>query len=184
MQSKSGKFKWPPSRKIVFPEELKRELRRPLGLLLKGNPPEVVEKIEEIISQERPPILIAVGDFVSRQLSEAKVKVDIYVVDGAIERRESGIPRLEALKTERAVNERGTITPDAAEKLHQLISAEETPSILLVEGEEDLLALSAILSSPLKSIIVYGQPGEGAVLVRVTSELKEKARKIIEEILE
>jgi len=43
---------------------------------------------------------------------------------------------------------------------------------IIVEGEEDLATLPAILYSPPGSAVVYGQPNEGSVLVDVTAEKK------------
>ena len=51
-----------------------------------------------------------------------------------------------------------------------------------VDGEEDLLALPAVLSSPEKSIVVYGQPGEGIVLVRVSAQSKKQVSKFVEQM--
>lgn len=44
--------------------------------------------------------------------------------------------------------------------------------IIKVVGEEDLAALPAILLAPLGSVVFYGQPGEGVVVVEVTEEEK------------
>ena len=43
---------------------------------------------------------------------------------------------------------------------------------IIVDGEEDLATLPAILYAPLGSAVVYGQPNEGSVLVDVTPEKK------------
>ena len=40
---------------------------------------------------------------------------------------------------------------------------------IVVEGEEDLATLPAILYAPPGSVVVYGQPDEGSVLVKVNS---------------
>jgi uncharacterized protein (UPF0218 family) len=49
----------------------------------------------------------------------------------------------------------------------------------LVEGEEDLLTLIAIMEAPNNSIIVYGQPYEGIVAVKVTQEKKTEISEIL-----
>jgi uncharacterized protein (UPF0218 family) len=51
---------------------------------------------------------------------------------------------------------------------------------VLVEGEEDLLTLVAVLKAPENSLVVYGQPHEGIVAVRVDKTTKEKVRQIVE----
>jgi len=46
---------------------------------------------------------------------------------------------------------------------------------LVVDGEEDLLALPAIIHAPRGSILYYGQPNKGLACVIVTNEKKHEA---------
>ncbi len=46
---------------------------------------------------------------------------------------------------------------------------------IIVDGEEDLLTLIAVLVRARRSLVVYGQPHEGIVVVKVTSEKKAEA---------
>jgi uncharacterized protein (UPF0218 family) len=48
-----------------------------------------------------------------------------------------------------------------------------------VDGEEDLLTLIAVLNAPEKSLVVYGQPYEGIVVVKVTAKKKAEAMEIL-----
>ncbi len=50
--------------------------------------------------------------------------------------------------------------------------------ILLVDGEEDLLTLVAVLYAPENALVVYGQPNQGIVVVRVTSKKRAEAERI------
>ena len=50
---------------------------------------------------------------------------------------------------------------------------------IVIDGEEDLLALPAILLAPLKSMVLYGQMDLGVVLVEVTEEMKEKVAGLV-----
>ncbi|MEM3398300.1 MAG: DUF359 domain-containing protein [Nitrososphaerota archaeon] len=172
---------WPPRRKIIFTEEMKNRLREPIGELVTGrDPDEVTRRLKQLIEDIKPPVVIAVGDYVSNKLYQHNIKVDIYVVDGRIERIEKPIHLTTLENVVESVNEAGTISPSSAEKLHQLIhSPESWPIVLKVKGEEDLLALAAILSSPENSVIVYGQPKKGAVLVRVNDQVRNKMVEII-----
>ena len=52
-------------------------------------------------------------------------------------------------------------------------------SQIKIQGEEDLLALPAILLAPLGSVVIYGQKDLGVVVVEVTEEKKEEVKKII-----
>ncbi len=172
---------WPPRSKIIFTEEMKERLREPIGeLVTGGDPDEVTERLKKTIEEIKPPIVIAVGDYVSSKLHKHDVKVDIYIVDGKIERIGKPVEPVNLENIVESINEAGTISPSSSEKLHELIhSPEAWPIILKINGEEDLLALSAILSSPDNSVIVYGQPKKGAVLVRVDESIRRKMINII-----
>jgi uncharacterized protein (UPF0218 family) len=54
------------------------------------------------------------------------------------------------------------------------------PMRILVEGEEDLVALPAICLVPIGGSVVYGQPDEGMVLVRVDEAIRSRIRSIID----
>jgi uncharacterized protein (UPF0218 family) len=55
----------------------------------------------------------------------------------------------------------------------------DDPTVIEVDGEEDLAALPAILATPEGGCVVYGQPGEGMVLVPVTDETQSLARDLL-----
>jgi len=172
--------KWPSEEKIVFCEEIKRLLKKPAGELVKGQPNEVAEKVKQIIEKEKPRMVVIVGDYTSKKLREKGVEAKLYVIDGKTERRRIPIFSLEGLRVERVKNEQGTLNPEAVKKLHEILNDPEAKNVaLLVDGEEDLLTLAAILSAPEGSLIVYGQPGEGNVIVRVNSSSKSYAMKIL-----
>ena len=57
-----------------------------------------------------------------------------------------------------------------------------SPVKIVVEGEEDLLTLPAIILAPIDSVILYGQPDEGIVLVKVDEQIKNRALSIIREM--
>ena len=177
---RSGSLKWPPDRRIVFPERVKKILRKPAGQLISGKPEEVAREVRRIIEEEKPRLLILVGDYTSLKLREAGVDADIYVIDGRTERRPCRTIELKEFKVIRVVNEPGTLNPEAVSKLDQLLREPSAKGVVvLVEGEEDLLTLACIISAPEGSMIVYGQPGYGNVIVRVSREAKEKAAEIL-----
>jgi uncharacterized protein (UPF0218 family) len=51
---------------------------------------------------------------------------------------------------------------------------------VMVDGEEDLLTLVAVLSAPEHALVVYGQPHRGIVVVKVTEETRERMRRIVD----
>ena len=68
-------------------------------------------------------------------------------------------------------NPAGTIKAVAWDALWKAITLKSEVSVI-VEGEEDLLVLPLISMLPTGSLIVYGQPDEGMVIVEVTIEMK------------
>ena len=56
----------------------------------------------------------------------------------------------------------------------------DKPIQILVKGEEDLAALPAIAMAPLSSVIIYGLPDKGAVLVRVTESKKKEIQSLLD----
>ena len=176
----SGSVKWPPRKKLVFTEEVKEVLRKPAGKLITGKPEEVAEKVAWIVEFEEPPLVVAVGDYTSRTLRERGVPVNLYVMDGKIERKPAEHFEISVERVEHVVNEPGTISPEAASKLHKLLNDKRLgEALLMVEGEEDLLTLAAILSAPDGTLIIYGQPGKGCVVVKVRDAARELAQKIL-----
>jgi len=51
-----------------------------------------------------------------------------------------------------------------------------------VRGEEDLLTLAAVAYAPLKALVIYGQPDEGVVVVKVNRRVKSQVKKLIDEM--
>ena len=78
-------------------------------------------------------------------------------------------------------NPAGTISKEA---VHVLQSALQTPSpvTVKVEGEEDMLALPLFTMAPKGSVVLYGQPLEGIVLVNITEEKQNEAKELMNKI--
>lgn len=157
---------------LKLPEGLRGDLRKPLGLLLKDT-----KDVLEILRKKRPTRLITVGDIVTSSLLEAGVKPDITVTDSIAMRSPTKkhvrepIGRFRGCEV-RVKNPAGTIVPELWEVFEKL-----TPPLkVIVEGEEDLTTLPAVLSSPVGSVVIYGQPHEGLVLVEVTEQKKREFR--------
>jgi len=67
------------------------------------------------------------------------------------------------------------------ERIRESLQGDERIKII-VNGEEDLATLPAILYAPVGSVVVYGQPNEGSVLVHVTSERKKHIEEFIKKM--
>ncbi len=158
---------------------LRRRLKKPLGILVPGPPEIAVKGLKEFVLKEKPSKTIAVGDIVSQTLHKGGVEVNLYLTDNKVMRKETCEASLEATRVLSVVNRPGTIAFEAVKAIEEALK-EDGPVRIMVEGEEDLLTLPSILAAPLNSIVVYGQPGEGIVIVKTTREKKEEIQRLVE----
>ena len=75
-------------------------------------------------------------------------------------------------------NEPGSISRDAVSILTEALKM-PFPVRIFVYGEEDMLVLPLFAMVPDGSVVLYGQPLEGIVIVKVNSQIREKAKNII-----
>jgi uncharacterized protein (UPF0218 family) len=156
---------------LSLPERLRPELKEPLG-------PVHAEAGALLADVDGP--LVAVGDVVTYHLEAAGRSPDVAVFDARTERE----PVAEAVGAAlaewdaRVDNPAGRLTADLLSALREAIDA-PGPVRIRVDGEEDLAALPAIVAAPDGASVVYGQPGEGMVHARVTSESRERARDLL-----
>lgn len=168
---------------IVFLDAEKERLKKPLGKIFKGEPPDTTREVVKYIKERNPRKLIVVGDFSSKELSRSGLDVDVYVVDRKVERVSVDEFYAEGARVLRTKNPAGTISAEASRAIKDAIKS-NFKVMIVVDGEEDLLTLAAILYAPINSFVVYGQPKEGAVVVEVTDEKKEEVRRILKRIID
>lgn len=162
-----------------LPENLRESLKKPMGLLLKDS-----ETSKENILKSIPKgaFLITVGDATTEKMIKFGLDPSLQIVD-SLEKRNKREPPLGKVKTVlRCSNPPAEITHESIESIKKALGG-EPPVRILVEGEEDLLVLPAVLHAPKNSVIMYGQPNEGLVIVVVDREVQEKAQKIMNEMI-
>lgn len=160
--------------------ELRKKLHHPFGVLLEGSITENIKKLDEILKKSESSLLILVGDMVSRGLSK-KYLPKIIIIDNRSMRQKIIPIEFPSTKLFFAKNPAGTITEEAIEKIKEAVKANYRSQIV-IEGEEDLLTLIAVLIAPENTIVIYGQPNKGLVLIRVTEEKKREVKKILKEM--
>ena len=161
--------------------ELRVKLKEPFGTLIQGSIPETMGKMENIVKQENPPRIVSVGDAISRNLHEHNMKPQLSITDNKCMRKKIEPKVFEDATVVQVKNPQGTITEEAIAAIKKALESDEYTHII-VDGEEDLLTLIAVLYAPEKSLVVYGQPYEGIVAVKVTAEKKAAAEKILNEM--
>jgi len=126
-------------------------------------------------------MVATVGDVVSRGTLRAEVRVDLRIVDNRSMRKGLSASTYPAKRKYTAKNPPGVITDEARQIIRQAVAEKE--AVIFIEGEEDLLVLPVILDSPERSLVVYGQPNEGLVVVTVTLDKKREVAEMLERMV-
>ncbi|MCI0558507.1 MAG: GTP-dependent dephospho-CoA kinase family protein [Nitrososphaera sp.] len=126
-------------------------------------------------------LVAAVGDATTQRLVSYGIIPDIAVIDG--KERRSKIIHTESYHATllRCSNPSGGISEGAMHALKDAVNT-KPPVLVTVDGEEDLLALPLFAMVPLGSIILYGQPLEGLVVVKITAAKKKEAKDLMDKI--
>lgn len=157
-----------------------KALKSPFGLLV---PDEQItrQKISSLLKDAKK--VIAVGDATTERLIGSGIIPDVAVIDGKERRHARDLPVSYNAKEMRCKNPAGVISKEAIELLKGAI-AERKPVRVLVEGEEDMLALPLFVLAPLGAVVLYGQPLEGLVVVKMTEAKRSQAKDLMDRIID
>lgn len=158
-------------------EELRKLLKKPLGSLIPND--RLARELAHLLQGSR--MIVSVGDVTTETLIHFGIIPSIQIVDGKEMREKRPLPRSDVNREIRTSNPAGCVTRDAIRSLASALRGKK-PIRVLVEGEEDLLALPAIALSPSGTSVLYGQPRVGMVLVRVEKESRQMAFTLLERI--
>ncbi|MHB1261760.1 MAG: GTP-dependent dephospho-CoA kinase family protein [Thermoplasmatota archaeon] len=175
-----------PPRRYVLPEGLRRELGAAFG--------PIVQSSELVAALEGADIVLAVGDVVSLTLKTLGVTPRLFVCDYQTQRGlGSGVHRDAANEKTlyelelgnwgelafRVRNPPTTITREAWDAIRLGLQHDEGPVRVVVEGEEDLLGIPCFLEAPNGSVVLYGMPNQGVVVVRVDAAFKKRVADLL-----
>ena len=162
--------------------ELRQKLKTPIGTLVRGSFSETINRLETMISTEKPALLVSVGDTITRNLVKKGIKAKLVIVDNICMRRAVERPvQVELDRTVYIRNPPATITAEAINAIQDALKGNAGVKIV-VDGEEDLLVLIAAIHAPDGSFVLCGQPREGIVVVKVTSDKKDEVAAILNEM--
>jgi len=162
---------------LQLPDNLRDQLKNPLGNLISDNDPNKENIIKEISTES---VLITVGDRTTENILQLGLKPQIQIIDGLEKRNRRVVPTDDAVNTNLSCrNPPGEITEESMQVIQKAFSS-KPPVRITVDGEEDLLVLPVCMSAPENSVVMYGQPNEGLVLVHVTPEIQAKVQKILD----
>jgi GTP-dependent dephospho-CoA kinase len=174
---KAGSSPKPSTGDHLLTPSLRRKLKKPLGRLF----PAVDVRGEEFLALvTSSPFVVAVGDRVTETLQETTGRSpDVFVVDGMERRSVREVPRIAHASTLTAKNPAGRITKASMAAMKRAFAGEK-PAMVLIDGEEDLLTIPAVIDAPLGAVVFYGQPLQGVVAVKVDADAKARALEILE----
>lgn len=161
-----------PHNDLRLPPHLRKKLKKPFGNL--------VSSVDELDIESE--IIVSVGDKITENLLKAGIEPKVCVYDGKIMRKPVHIPDvIKNFDREeiRIKNPAGSLTKEAFTAIGDALKSKSATKIR-VDGEEDLIALIAINLAPEGSVVLYGQPGEGVVVVEVDERKKAYIRDILE----
>ncbi len=147
----------PPEGYCLKPSEELREFMRRSIFLARGG--------SGLPEKGKP--LATIGDYTSRLLLERGYRPQLIVIDCMVERQRIGcLPSPPGYRVVRVANPRGCITWS----LWREVSAAwgTKPTIIYVDGEDDLAAIPAIIEAPDEALIAYGIPWSGLAVVNAS----------------
>ncbi|BDC35617.1 MAG: DUF359 domain-containing protein [Candidatus Methanoliparum thermophilum] len=167
---------------IELPESVRPLLKDPFGILYRGDAGEELEcifKVRKDIKEYTK--LIVVGDITSYYSFMADLSPDLYIIDestkrGSVSENLDKILEKEEYKYIKVKNPPAMISKDLVDAIEDGLNKKTG---IIVEGEEDLAVIPVIILAPISSIVLYGQPDEGVVLVRIDKDLKERVKSIL-----
>jgi len=162
---------------LQLPDDLRDQLKNQLGNLINDNDPNKENIIKNFFAES---VIITVGDRTTENMLQLGLKPQIQIIDGLEKRSECAVPADDTINTKLSCkNPPGEITEESIQVIQKAFSS-EPPVRITVDGEEDLLVIPACIFAPENSVVMYGQPNEGLVIVTITPEIRAKVQKILD----
>ena len=161
---------------MKLPDSLRDQLKIPLGVLLPIGQ-DNKRNIQKYLSDNS--YIITVGDRTTEKMINFDLIPSLQIIDGLEKRIKRDIIKLGSAFELKIDNPAAEITLESIEIIKKAFSL-NPPIRLTVNGEEDLLVLPACIHAPENSVILYGQPNKGLVLVQITPEIRNKAQALLD----
>ena len=159
---------------IILNENQKDFLREPQGKIIDKH-----QDLLDILSEYQPTNTCLVGDITLSHFLERNLPFNLGFYDGKTQRQPNN--KVEELAsddpTNFLTNKPGTINPQIIDTYKSL--SNNSNQIVKVKGEEDLIAVALVLLQPLQSVVVYGQPDKGLVVIEISEEKKELMKNLL-----
>ncbi|AEH06217.1 GTP-dependent dephospho-CoA kinase family protein [Methanothermococcus okinawensis] len=150
----------------ILNERLREILKKPFGKVYKELP---------LINGK----VISIGDITTKNLLSKNIIPNLSIFDLKTKRDISVEINHKFKKVFEINNPPGCISDEAMEKIKYLSTRNNEDVALKVNGEEDLLTIPVIKYFPEDTIVLYGQPNEGVVLLKINKDLKNRIDEIL-----
>ena len=161
---------------MKLPDSLREQLKIPLGILLPESQADKTN-IQKHISESS--YIISVGDRTTEKMIDFGLIPSLQIIDGQEKREKREPPKLEDTTELIVENPAAEITFQSMSVIKKAFAL-QPPVRLFVIGEEDLLVLPVCVYAPENAVVLYGQPNEGLVIVKITSEIRNKAQTLLD----
>ena len=161
---------------MKLPDSLRDQLKIPLGVLLPIGQDNKIN-IQKYLSDNS--YIITVGDRTTEKMIDFDLIPSLQIIDGLEKRIKRDILKLGSAFELKIDNPAAEITLESIEIIKKAFTM-NSPIRLTVNGEEDLLVLPVCIHAPENSVILYGQPNKGLVLVQITTEIRNKAQALLD----
>jgi len=163
-----------------LPENLRKEFKIAYG--------EIYLSVADAIKFLQNKTIISVGDRISYNVINAGLKPKVIIFDKLENKTSTSLKMRSVLetydgKTIYVKNPPGCVTEELWNAVKQGLSL-HIPVKIMVDGEEDMAFLPAILEAEENDVILYGFFDKGFVLTNVSNDLKKKFKKLLSQMEE
>lgn len=174
---------------------VRKQLATPIGTLFAGSIEENIPKVKEWLREQSilNPAIICVGDVVSDAFlsdNDLHSMVKMCIIDEMTRRGKFEINVDLSMFTKVQIDNPAGIISASSITVIKSHLATDSSTIIIVEGEEDLLVLPVIIFSSDNTYVVYGQPPitelessipAGLVMIPVNSSLRKQVEFLLKQ---
>ncbi len=143
----------------ILQDHVREYFRKRLGIVIKDCAPKSIRKVRTIYQDLNCKYLITIGDIVTENVCKYWKIPNIAIIDFKSQRRPYRTEVSSFTTVLILENPRSTISSTSEDmicKVFKLMSSRNLKILIVVYGEEDLLAIPSILYSPSRSLVLYG----------------------------
>ncbi|MGN6349502.1 MAG: GTP-dependent dephospho-CoA kinase family protein [Candidatus Nitrosocosmicus sp.] len=155
-------------------------LKEPFGLLIEEDG---VNRERILLYIKKSIKIVTVGDTTTDKLLNFGFIPNLSIIDNKEKRILIDTPiEYDVEKKIYCENKPGEISEQVIDIIKEITVIDFNRIQIIIDGEEDLLALPLFMLSPNNWTIFYGQPNFGLVVVEIDQALREKAKSIFNKV--